>query len=394
MNKTTTVIVSIMLTITLSTTVLAKSVKDLKEKQNTINNNIEQKNSAVKDKKNTMAQIQAEIDKLDAELLIAMKELTDINNQLDVVTKELEQANKDLEKAREEKIEQQEVLQTRIRYMYEYGEVTYFDALLSSDSFSDFVNRLEYIKLINEFDEEIYENLEKKEQEIQDLVKRIEDKKAETEVLQKAATDKKNELQANVNQKDALVKQIESDISLLEQQIAAEEKANKDVEAMIQAELKRQEEAARKQSASGSGSSSGYIATYTGNGQFAWPAPTLHTVNSPFGYRIHPITGKSKLHAGIDIPVGIGSPVVAAESGTVMTAGYVQGYGTTVIISHGSGLTTLYGHLSSLKVSVGQSVNRGDTVALSGNTGNSTGPHLHFEVRQNGSVVNPMGYVN
>ena len=122
-----------------------------------------------------------------------------------------------------------------------------------------------------------------------------------------------------------------------------------------------------------------------------WPA-VGHGISSPFGYRIHPITGQYKLHTGVDINVGYGTPVYAADGGTVILAGWNGGYGNCIVINHGNGLTTLYGHLSSINVSVGQSVGRGQTIGLVGSTGNSTGPHLHWEVAVNGQRVNPLNY--
>lgn len=124
---------------------------------------------------------------------------------------------------------------------------------------------------------------------------------------------------------------------------------------------------------------------------FQWPISAPITSN--FGYRVHPIYGTRRLHKGMDFGAGSGRAIAAAKGGTVITAGWISGYGNTVIISHGSGLTTLYAHQSKLAVSVGQSVGRGQTIGYVGSTGNSTGPHLHFEVRSNGTPVNPRPYL-
>ncbi len=368
----------------ISTNVYAQSVSNLQNKQKNIESDINNANKKIGEKKSSLEDVKAEIVKLDKELKVATDELYEINTKLENVKAELNQANEDLVKATQEKNDQQQALQDRVRYMYMYGDTSYLDTLLSSKSFSDLLNRVEYLKVIHEYDQNIYNSLAEKEAEIQGLIETIEKSKKEVEVLQKSATQKKDELQANVSQKEALNKKIESDIDVLESQLDELDKANKDIESMIQAEIRRQQEEAAKK---------GTVAntTYTG-GKLMWPSDTTRT-SSPFGYRIHPITGKRKLHAGVDVPVSIGSKVYSAESGTVITSGWVQGYGNTVIIMHDNGLTTLYGHLSSQKVSNGQRVNRGDLIALSGNSGNSTGPHLHFEVRLNGTAVDPMGYV-
>jgi murein DD-endopeptidase MepM/ murein hydrolase activator NlpD len=134
--------------------------------------------------------------------------------------------------------------------------------------------------------------------------------------------------------------------------------------------------------------------TYTGSGAFGWPLSVSGRISSPFGYRVHPITGAYKMHTGVDIAASKGIPVLAAESGTVITVKKLStGYGYYVMINHGSGIVTLYAHMSAIYVSVGDSVSRGTQIGAVGSTGSSTGPHLHFEVRVNGSPVNPMGYI-
>ena len=126
-----------------------------------------------------------------------------------------------------------------------------------------------------------------------------------------------------------------------------------------------------------------------------WPSNTTRLVTSPYGYRIHPVTGKSRFHAGIDIGAAHGTSILAANDGVVIVSGYNSGgYGNYVVINHGGGYTTLYAHCSSLLVSVGQKVSRGQVIARCGSTGMSTGPHIHFEVQVNGTTTNPMQYFN
>ncbi len=374
-------IVTMLSTSVITSTVLGSSVGELQDKQDDIQKNIDDTNNKIDEKKSSIEEINSQIEKLDKELSVAMNELADINKKLDDVTNELNKAEDDLVKATKEKEEQNDTLQERVRYMYEYGTVSYFDTLLNAKSFSDLINRIEYLNIIHKYDTDLYDTLAQKEKEIQELTETIKSRKSQIEVLQKTATEKRDELQANVDQKEALNQKIQADVNLLEHQLDELDQANKDVESMIQAEIKKQQEA-------GGG---GMNTTYTG-GKLMWPSDTTR-ITSNFGYRIHPITGAKKLHAGVDIGVPVGTNVYAAESGKVITAGWVQGYGNCVIIMHDNGLTTLYGHLSSYATSVGQRVNRGDLIAYSGNSGNSTGPHLHFEVRLNGTAVDPMGYV-
>ena len=127
-------------------------------------------------------------------------------------------------------------------------------------------------------------------------------------------------------------------------------------------------------------------------GSMMWPCPSCHTITSPFGWRYHPIYQTQKYHSGVDIGASYGATIVAADGGTIITAGSVSGYGNCVVINHGNGITTLYGHMSSIAVSVGQKVSKGQTIGYVGSTGNSTGPHLHWEVTVNGVRQNPLNY--
>ncbi len=176
---------------------------------------------------------------------------------------------------------------------------------------------------------------------------------------------------------------MESDIDSLNAQLDALEQSSADVEKMIQAEIKRQEELAAQNNTNSN-------TVYSG-GTLMWPSDTT-SISSSYGYRIHPITGENKLHSGMDIPAPMGSPVYSAESGTVLSSGWISGYGNAVVIMHDNGLSTLTGHMSSLNVQSGQRVSRGDVIGYCGSTGNSTGPHVHFEVRINGSTVDPINY--
>ncbi len=381
-----TLVVAILVSSSLVTSsVFAKSISDLEKESQEIEKNIEDSKNQIADKKETLESINAEIDKLDKELTTAMSELTTINNKLADVTKQLEDANIRLVEATKEKEAQQDTLEKRIRYMYEFGEVSYLETIMDSKSFSDLLNRVEYLNTIHEFDQNMYNELEAREKEITELVATIDSSKQEIEVLQKQATQKRDELQANVEQKEALNRKISKDINLLNKQLEAEEQASKNVEAMIQAEIKRQQELAAQQN-------NKPPVKYTG-GKLMWPSDTTR-ISDPYGWRPkHPITGKSTMHSGVDIAAYLGTNVYSAESGTVLSAGWISGYGNAVIIMHDNGLTTLYGHLSSYNVSAGDRVTRGQVIALCGNTGNSTGPHIHFEVRLDGVAVNPMDYV-
>ena len=257
--------------------------------------------------------------------------------------------------------EQTTNLNSRLRNMYKNGSVGFLDVLLNSGSFSEFLTNLDMVELIYSSDKDVLDDLQAAYDE-------VEEKKTEVETLQ-----------AELNESKEVVEAEKAEIAA----------SNEETEKMLdelQADADRMTQTIINNGSSSSNSS------YLG-GQMAWPVPSSSYISSPFGYRIHPIYGYSKLHTGMDIGASSGSAIVAANAGTVISSGWNGGYGKCIVVDHGGGVTTLYAHCSALYVSVGQSVTRGQQIAAVGSTGNSTGPHCHFEVRINGSYVNPYPYV-
>ena len=230
---------------------------------------------------------------------------------------------------------------------------------------------------------EYYQWVEDAKQELEDARTEQEEKKAELE-------EEKAALEQKIADAAALIADLQSDIEAYKKAYDEFEAAEKAVQAQIDqqvAELKRQEEQQQQQDPSyDPGAANG------ATGSMMWPCPSCHYVTSPFGWRYHPIYHENRYHSGVDIGASYGATIVAADGGTVITAGSVSGYGNCVVINHGNGLTTLYGHMSSIAVSVGQRVSKGQTIGYVGSTGNSNGPHLHWEVAVNGQRVNPLNY--
>ena len=201
---------------------------------------------------------------------------------------------------------------------------------------------------------------------------------------------KQVELQQKVSEANALLASLESDINAYKSVYDQYEQQQQNVQSQIDKQvedLRRQEEANKKNDPSyDAGKDNG------ATGSMMWPCPSCHTITSEFGWRYHPIYHTQKYHSGVDIGASYGASIVAADGGTVITAGAVSGYGNCVVINHGNGITTLYGHMSSIAVSSGQKVSKGQTIGYVGSTGNSTGPHLHWEVTVNGVRQNPLNY--
>lgn len=332
-----------------------EKIKKIEEEQELTAENIEQL------KKETV-EIQAQIDSKNAEI-----EKTD---------KELKKAEKELEEAKEKSSNQYDAYKERFRIMCEDGSVSYLEIILSSNSIMDFVNNIETAKEISEYDKKIYDEMKESEKKIQELADTISASKRKLEAEKSGLDQQKSNLDAKQSQLEKAKQRLQSD-SEAAQKIIDEEIAKQNA---LKAQL------------SASLSKTGDGTVYSG-GAFLWPTPSCTYITSHFApQRVNPVTGQLRPHTGTDIGAQYGANVIAAAGGTVKFAGWNGGYGNCVIIDHGGGRSTLYAHMSSIGVSNGQSVTAGQSVGKVGSTGNSTGPHLHFEILINGTAVNPMQY--
>ena len=297
--------------------------------------------------------------------------------------------NEEVEAARALELEQLSRYRSRVRAMEENGNIGLFGMLFSSSSMSDLLTAADDIGEIMESDRELEDAYIEARENTEAVRAEYEAYKASVELIQSDLRAQQDELEAELEEADRLINEITADIeanaSILEEFRAAEQEAETNVANMVIAlEKQRAEEAA----AAGNGGSYGG-GNVVGTGSFIWPLPSSTYITSRFGLRIHPITGEQKSHNGIDISANSGSTIVAADGGTVTMAAWNGGYGNCVMIDHGNGYITLYGHMSSLAVSQGQSVSQGECIAYVGSTGLSTGPHLHFEVYQGGGRIDP-----
>lgn len=361
--------------------ILSLSISAFADNQSKLNDTLNEKSNIqneIKDEKDKKAKTEAEKKEIDANVDRLSNQLEEINKSLNALNKQKDEITAELKEAEENEKEQEDTLKKRLRVMYEDGVISYFSVLMSSDSIFDFFYNLEILKQISEYDNKILN-------ELKETKKVIEEKKAELDTVIATETEKKNELKtaeqqlkAESDKKVAYMKELESNIAEYTKKLEEIEKQ----EAQLRAEIARQ---ASKQT---------NAPTSFVGGTFAWPAPGVTTITSSYGYRTHPVTGVYKLHSGVDIGAYTGTSVVAAADGVVTISGNHTAYGKYISINHGGGVSTLYAHNSQLLVSAGESVKKGQVIAKSGNTGWSTGPHLHFEVLINGSPVNPMQYFN
>lgn len=361
----------------------AKTLTELQNEREQLAKETEEAQQKLKEAQQNQADVEAEIAAMDDVINAAQKELDEAQADLDDVTARLEESEKALEEATKKREDQFTAFSGRMRFFYESSELSYLDILLNSKSFSDMVRRMQYIEDIMSYDNNILNELTETQNEIKTRTEEIAEEKEMSEYLLGVAQEKMDSLNSIVAEKKALVESYAQDEAKYNQLIASNEKASQEAAALIN-QLLAQE----------SSSKSTYV--YTG-GQLNWPVPSKaassSSLSSGFVTRDKPIGTGSEFHTGYDIPASYGSAVVAAEAGTVIYAGWMSGYGNTVMINHGNGLVTLYGHNSSLTVSQGDVVSRGQQIAKIGSTGNSTGNHCHFEVRLNGSPVSPEPYL-
>ena len=339
--------------------------------------------------------------KLDQELNQIYNRLEDINAQMEEKQAEINTTIEELEIAKADEQRQYESMKLRIQYMYEKGNTSYIDLLLSAGSGSELLSRAEYISQISEYDRNMLVVYQETKDTIAGKEIRLEEEHAKLAILQEETKQKQSSVETLISAKTKELEKYDSEIQVAESQI---EQYQKDIEAQenqikkVEAEIKKREEAeaaARKaaEAAGQSSNSSGGSSSATATG-FIWPCPSSKRITSEFGSREAPVAGASSYHQGIDIGTSTGSNIIAAASGEVVISTYSYSSGNYVMISHGDGISTVYMHCSKLLVSVGDYVQQGDVIALVGSTGYSTGPHLHFGVRVNGVYVNPRNYVS
>ncbi|AEI38786.1 peptidoglycan DD-metalloendopeptidase family protein [Paenibacillus mucilaginosus] len=373
--------------------------------------NAYQKKQAETDKQiaqvqNEKARTESDLDALMGQIDSTNTKLNQLNEQIYTVKTSLEQNAVELDEA-EVRIEtRDQLLKSRLRLMYMNGAVSYADVLLSSTSFSDFLDRLQALQSIVSQDKDILEANKRDHKVIADKRVVIEQKLAEVKTLYGQVSEIKADLVEKEKEKEVRIaslsqqeEQLEHINEEIEQQVMAAAAAeSKKQQALFkeQQRVAREAEAARKKNNT---SNKGVIAppqAYAApGGKFGYPLRSYVSKSSDFGSRRDPITGRTASHSGVDLPAPNGTDILAAEDGVVIMAQSWSGYGNTVMIDHGGGIWTLYGHIRNggIAVEKGETVKKGQKIAEVGSTGRSTGNHLHFEVRINGNPVNPNGYI-
>lgn len=345
---------------------------------------------------------------LDEDAAVATADYEEKQAALDETLYRIDENETKLEEVTAELNEKHTVLENRVRDIYINGQISYLDVLFGAKDFGDFLTRMDLLKRVMIRDSELVSDVLAYQTEIKEVGKQLEaDKRIQEELATKAQSAMETKLE-KVAKQQALIDLMENDKEVYDRQYDEMMASSAEVTRLInekQEEMRRAAEEARRQaemearrqSAAQTGNiefipdeNNEYIMQSYGGGMI-WPISG--PITSEFGWRTHPIFGSARFHSGLDIGGDYGMPIHAAASGVVIESGWIGGYGNTIMIEHGNGIVTLYGHNESLAVGVGQQVNQGDVIAYCGSTGNSTGPHCHFEVRLGGEPVSPWDYL-
>lgn len=356
-----------------------KELKELKNEMAQAAKNQKNAEKTVKDLSGQKEATKSDIETLLSRIDQVQKKLEMTEGNIVVAEEKLYVTGEELQSSLKELENRKELLDTRVRLAYTAGTASYLDVLLNATSFSDFLNRFDAVESIVTQDRSIADQKKEYSDEVAAKKAQVELELKEVKALYAEMEARKSELEQNEQEKEVMMSKLAKEIEEMEE---------------ISEESEKQLTALAKK-ASALEAKKNKIKNYYKGGKLGVPIKASYRLSSSFGYRTHPITGKKKLHAGIDMAAPKGTAVYAAESGVVIVAQSWSGYGNCIIIDHGGGLWTLYGHLMSggIYVKKGETVKRGEKIGGVGSTGQSTGNHLHFEVRKNSEPVNPAPYL-
>ena len=381
-----------------------KDVSSAKDKKSALEQEKKKTEEAIKSLQSKKSSTENYVKELDSKMNELQSQVTKLEDNISTKQKSIDDTSVKLDEAQQTEEKQYSSMKKRIKYMYEKGDSSYLNLLMESKSLSELLNRAEYVSKISAYDRKMLDQYVATKESIAESKKKLETEKAELQELKSQTEAKQDSVQILLSEKNKELQSVNSQISEKSAQAKAYEddiSAQEAKIAQLEAEIKKKEaeeaakaaaEAAAKKNNNSTSKSS--TTSSSGGSSLRWPCPSSSRITSGFGSRTSPTEGASSNHKGIDISAPTGSSIVAAAGGTVSIATYSYSAGNYVMINHGNGLSTVYMHCSQLLVSAGDTVKAGQTIAKVGSTGYSTGAHLHFGVRKNGSYVNPSNYVS
>ena len=359
--------------------VTQSEIDALKEDAEALETQKEEINAKLETLKDDKAKAVEQKEVLDQQSAVLQEEIENTTALINEYTTLIEEKQVELEEAEKKEQEQYELFCERVCAMEESGSTSYVAVLFGAKDFSDLLDRFTFIQEVMDYDQSVMDALAQTRQEIADTKAVLEESKAEQEEAKQTLKAREAELDQQIQTATNLVKTMEAQSEEYQEalaELAAEEDAISDKIDSLVAQLEKQNEEQGTPIVS--------------EGEYLWPLNGYYSLSSPYGNRTHPIAGVWRMHTGVDIPAPAGTPIRATKSGQVIVSTYGSSYGNYVSISHGGGSSSLYAHMSARAVSVGETVTQGQIIGYVGTTGSSTGNHLHFELKVNGSRINPM----
>lgn len=348
---------------------------DLQTQRDQLQNELNSANIDLNDVQAELSENLQQIEKLDEKIAVVEQELQEQESKITELKDSIEKIEEELEVVTEKQNKQKEIFEKRLVALYEAGETQYLDLILKSRSLSDFLSSYYVISELAEADKTLLDELKDKKKTIDLAKQKLENERKELSIVVENQTRESRTLQNTKKIRENFIAKLSTQEQELQSKI---DQINAEYDAINRQILELAQ--------------SGMDVAYIG-GVLAWPVPGYTRITSPYGTRLHPILGRYKLHTGVDISAPLGANFIAVNDGIVMKAEYNGNYGNMVMINHGGGISTLYAHGSEILVKAGDQVRKGEPVLKIGSTGLSTGPHAHFEVRINGSTVDPLPYV-
>ncbi len=366
------VLLCIMLCLSMASMVSYATLSDLKSRQKTLNDKISEERQKIRNINKEKDSVSRQINNLDEQMEVASLELKGVEADIQQLNVNIEITEKKLAETEENLAENLDLFAERVNVLYKMPRYSNLELLLNAKNLQDYLSRRTVIHAIAEQDAKLVENIKIEKATVEENKMLLNRQRETAKHKQLELEGKKRTLVAATREKKNYMQRLEQNAKELENNLNQFNQAARDLTAKIKQLQSKNSK-------------------YTG-GKLTWPVPGHYSISSPYGYRKHPILKKRMFHSGTDIPAPEGTSIVAAADGKVIYSAWLSSYGKAVMIDHGGGIVTLYGHNSSLSVGVGTMVKRGQRVALCGSTGRSTGPHCHFEVRKNGEFQDPMSW--
>ncbi|BCV20167.1 murein hydrolase activator EnvC family protein [Moorella sp. Hama-1] len=352
------------------------SLDELQKQQQQVQQNMEQQQKLLQQKNDEGAALMQQLQQIEQEIQQKQAQIASLDQQMATAQGRVQQATAELQQAEADQAKRMEILRARLKDIYQVGQVNYLEVLLQSTSLEDFLVRMELLANIARGDINLINEIKAERDKIAARKSELEAERNRIAELRRQADGERVQLASRQASQRQLLAQVEQEKKRVAAALDEMEATARQIAAKIRAEQAKSNRKLAPEGVRG----------------MLWPLPGYTSISSPFGWRVHPLLKTRRFHDGVDLPAPEGTEIIAPLDGQVISTGYIGGYGNHIVIDHGGGLSTMYGHLSAILVSNGQEVKKGQVIGRVGSTGWSTGPHLHFMVLLQGEPTNPMNY--